>query len=118
MAEYVNYKIDEIGSSIRNGCISINPYEKGDRSACTYCDYRSVCGFDNRIPGYEKRILPGLSKEEAEEKMADHIRKQNEELRQASLFNYNIIDNIELAQWLRLLRFVIKKVVLAKQQRQ
>ena len=79
MAEYVNYKIDEIGSSIRNGCISINPYEKGDRSACTYCDYRSVCGFDNRIPGYEKRILPGLSKEEAEEKMADHIRKQNEE---------------------------------------
>ncbi len=58
---YVNKKIREIGRKMLDGCISVNPYEKGITQACTYCSYKNVCGFDPAIPGYEKRKLKDYS---------------------------------------------------------
>ena len=52
-----------------DGCITVNPYEKGTSDACTYCAYRKVCGFDPSLPGYEKRMLDNLSKDEIMEQM-------------------------------------------------
>ncbi len=57
IASYTEKKIREFGKSILNGEIGINPYELGDRSSCTYCAYRSICGYDERIEGFEKRKL-------------------------------------------------------------
>ncbi len=69
VSDYVNQKIRGIGREILEGRIGVNPYEKGAESACTYCPYKRVCGFDRSIPGYETRILEGMGKEKALEKM-------------------------------------------------
>ena len=65
VSSYVNQKIRELGSGILDGTISVNPYEQGAGNACTYCAYKSVCGFDGRIEGYEMRRLESMSGEDA-----------------------------------------------------
>ena len=77
ISNYVNYKVKNIGWEILDGRISVNPYEKGTNEACTYCAYKKVCGFDACLPGYEKRSLENLSKEDAMQRM----RAQAEEKR-------------------------------------
>ena len=59
-------KIREFGKSILNGDIKVNPYEMDSRESCKYCEYKGICGFDNKIPGYSKRKLE-LSDKEAME---------------------------------------------------
>lgn len=63
VSDYVNRKMRDIGRQMLDGCISVNPYEKGSEEACTYCAYKKICGFDNAIPGYAKRRLDELDKE-------------------------------------------------------
>lgn len=65
VSSYVNQKIRELGSGILDGTISVNPYEQGAGNACTYCAYKSVCGFDGRIEGYEMRRLEQMSRQDA-----------------------------------------------------
>ena len=57
VSSFVNKKIREFGTRILSGDIEVNPYEAGGRSSCTYCQYRTICGYDNKIPGYETRQL-------------------------------------------------------------
>ncbi len=64
ITRYVNGKIKEFGKRILAGDIEINPYEFGDRGACTYCAYKSICGYDEKIRGFSKRKLD-MSKDEA-----------------------------------------------------
>ncbi|MCM1253842.1 MAG: helicase-exonuclease AddAB subunit AddB [Clostridium sp.] len=65
VSNYVNRKIKELGSGILQGNISVNPCEQNGENACTYCAYKSICGYDAEIAGYEMRKLKKLSKEEA-----------------------------------------------------
>ncbi len=67
VSNYVNYKIRQLGNDILRGTISVNPYEQGGNQACTYCAYKSVCGYDTRIAGYQTRNLPKLRQDEAME---------------------------------------------------
>ena len=71
VSNYVNQKIYRIGTQILQGDIALNPYEKGTDSACTYCSYRAVCGFDEKIAGYQKRKLSGMTQKEALEKIVE-----------------------------------------------
>ena len=71
VSDYVNRKVKEIGSEILDGNIALNPYEMGQSDACTYCAYRKVCGFDGRVPGYEKRGLEDLDKKEILRRMQE-----------------------------------------------
>jgi ATP-dependent helicase/nuclease subunit B len=64
ISSFVNKKVREFGRNILNGDISVNPYEDGKMNACTYCDYKHICGFDERIRGYKKRKLD-ISADEA-----------------------------------------------------
>ncbi len=54
---FVNKKIREFGKNILGGDISVNPYAMDQRESCTYCSYRTICGYDERIKGYKKRNL-------------------------------------------------------------
>ena len=65
ISRYVNLKIKEIGSEILEGRIDVNPYRQGGDTACDYCSFQAVCGFDGRIPGYRYRELDGLKEDEA-----------------------------------------------------
>ena len=43
-------------AEIRGGEISVNPIrESPERSACDYCPYHSICGFDPMLAGYSYR---------------------------------------------------------------
>ena len=48
----------------------MEPYEKGNEDACTYCSFKQVCGFDLSLPGCDKRKLEDMDRQEALEKMA------------------------------------------------
>ncbi len=64
ISSFVGRKIKEFGKNILGGDISVNPYVKDNSDSCTYCSYRSICGYDDRIKGYKKRNLD-LTPEEA-----------------------------------------------------
>lgn len=57
MVEYVNKKLTEDSSKILEGNTELNPYRSGEQTACDYCEYRSACGFDIRLPGHGYRNL-------------------------------------------------------------
>jgi len=61
LSSFVNQKIRAIGKDIIAGKIDVNPYLKGRQSACDYCKYSAVCGFDEAIDGYEYRRLMKLA---------------------------------------------------------
>lgn len=48
-------KVRDIAGSIVKGEIATSPLEYGSKDACQYCAYKKCCGFDEKIPGYEKR---------------------------------------------------------------
>lgn len=52
MSTFVNKKMQEIGSKIRQGDVEKNPYKKAEQTGCTYCAYQGICGFDTRLEGY------------------------------------------------------------------
>jgi len=69
ISHYVNDKIRELGTGILQGNISVDPCEQNGNSSCTYCAYRSICGYDTEIAGYRMRQLENLSPEEAVRRM-------------------------------------------------
>jgi helicase-exonuclease AddAB, AddB subunit len=64
MVDYVNRKLAQDTNQILEGDTRLNPYRSGKETACEYCNYRSACGFDTRIPGYEYRNLAKKSVDE------------------------------------------------------
>ncbi|MDE5802618.1 MAG: helicase-exonuclease AddAB subunit AddB [Lachnospiraceae bacterium] len=62
---FVGRKVRQLGREILDGNIALNPYESGAESACTYCSFQGVCGFDGGMPGCGPRRLKEMDKEEA-----------------------------------------------------
>ena len=69
MRRFVGRKLRESGQQILGGKIDLKPYKEGNRSACDYCPYHAVCGFDTKTAGFGYRRLKSLSTEEIWEKM-------------------------------------------------
>lgn len=64
IGKFASLKVEQIAEEIRKGEIGINPGTDGAQSACDYCSYRNVCGFEKRLPGFQERSLK-LSEDEA-----------------------------------------------------
>ena len=64
LANYVNNKLVTDSKEVMAGDTRLNPYKMGDRTACDYCEYKSICGFDLRLPGYNYRNLGRKSTDE------------------------------------------------------
>lgn len=62
--DYMNDKIKEISKELLDGNISITPYKKDNKVACTYCKYKSICQFDTTIEGNEYNVLHKLDNDE------------------------------------------------------
>ncbi len=71
ISQFVNHKIRQLGREILSGNIEVNPYKQDNKLPCTYCAYRGVCGFEEKIPGYQMRRLPSLPEEILLEKMRE-----------------------------------------------
>lgn len=61
---YVHEKLKKTGREILDGEIGAEPYKNGQRTACDYCPYHAVCGFDRKTAGYEYRKLKSKKTEE------------------------------------------------------
>jgi len=64
LKEYVNYSIVEAGKNIYKGNVKVSPFVDGQTSGCDYCPYKSICGFDVKIPGFEERKGKKLDKKD------------------------------------------------------
>ena len=71
VSAYVDRKIRKIGAEIMEGAADMNPYEYGSRSACDFCSFKTMCGFDKGISGYRKRRIPKMNSEDVLALMAD-----------------------------------------------
>ncbi|MCR5715455.1 MAG: PD-(D/E)XK nuclease family protein [Lachnospiraceae bacterium] len=63
MMSYNDRMIRKLSEEIMSGKIPHDPYEAEKSDACKYCPYQAICGYDAKIPGYQKRTL---SKEDRE----------------------------------------------------
>ena len=69
LLDYVNQKLVGDKSNILEGDARLNPYRTGERVACDYCEFKSACGFDPRLPGYSYRNLAKRPAEELKEEI-------------------------------------------------
>lgn len=71
MGAYARKKAAEIGERIYRGEIRPRPYRNKKGTACDYCPFTDVCGFDPKMPGYEYQDFQGMSVEEVLEKIRE-----------------------------------------------
>lgn len=64
LGAFVNQKMRRMGREILDGRVSVSPYKNGMRTACDFCPYHSVCGFDLKTEGYGFRRLDSPGAEE------------------------------------------------------
>lgn len=64
LQQFVLEKHKEAGNEIYEGKTSITPYRLQQKTACEYCNFKSVCQFDPSDGSQGYRDLPKLEKEE------------------------------------------------------
>ncbi|MBQ1490102.1 MAG: PD-(D/E)XK nuclease family protein [Eubacterium sp.] len=57
LANAVDERLSELAAQMEGGEIPIAPMRSGDRSSCTYCDFRGICRFDQRFEGNRYRYV-------------------------------------------------------------
>ena len=80
MLGYVDYMLKDTGRAILDGDIRINPcrYDRNaERTACNYCNYRVICGFDPEIEGFSYHEVGNFDEEEMERRMAEKIGRED-----------------------------------------
>ncbi|MDO4332486.1 MAG: helicase-exonuclease AddAB subunit AddB [Eubacteriales bacterium] len=73
VSDYVNQKIRQSGRQILDGRIALDPYTQGNQSACDFCAYKKVCGFDKKIDGFALRELENLPDDEAISRIREEV---------------------------------------------
>lgn len=63
LTSYAVRKAREVGQKILDGHTGRHPSRRGDATACDFCAYREVCGFDTRLSGCTYRQLKKQSKD-------------------------------------------------------
>ncbi len=71
LSAFVNEKMRDIGRRILSGETDAEPYERKGRTACDYCTYREVCGFDAKVPGTKFRRLREYKPEDIWKKIGE-----------------------------------------------
>ncbi len=74
VSQFAKEKMKSIGNRIMQGETEVSPYAMGEQTPCKYCPYKVVCGFDEKIAGYQYRTLEKFkSKEEIMEAMKKEV---------------------------------------------
>ncbi len=64
LMRYARALAEGIAGEIAQGIITPQPAQLDSWVACSWCDYKEICGFDPTLPGYRTRTLRKISKEE------------------------------------------------------
>lgn len=95
LEEFVRKKVVKIGREMMDGRISVLPGKRKEHTACTYCPYLSVCGFDKKTKGYRYKNMPSLKNADAWEKIISDAMDDTEETEDESLLGKEQTDAME-----------------------
>ncbi len=70
LSDFVKKKMEDMAGEILQGRIEASPFEDKTHSACDFCVYADVCGFDRKIPGRYRKRTAKLTKDKAWERIA------------------------------------------------
>lgn len=79
ISRFAAHKMKRMAQEIADGVIAAEPFADKQRTACDYCIYSDVCGFDRKIPGMSQKRLADLSKKEVWEKIAQEADEEEEQ---------------------------------------
>ncbi|MDD7642623.1 MAG: exodeoxyribonuclease V subunit gamma [bacterium] len=96
ISTYVNHVIEDLGKRMLAGEISVNPYELKGSTACTWCGFRSICGFDERMDGCRYRKLRQMrSEDEIFEAMERELSEEKTALDQEKEPHFGTPDDVQ-----------------------
>ena len=79
MLSYVRERVEEDCKRILEGEKEISPIrETMDKTACSYCPYHSICGFDPDLPGFSCRSLEKGEEEAIWEEWVEKYHKKGQ----------------------------------------
>lgn len=64
LQSYVRDMMKSAGESITNGKVDLNPFQKNQQVACTFCEFRSVCQFDPTLEENQYRTIKPMKDED------------------------------------------------------
>lgn len=73
LQDYIYKTIKDISKEIFSGKIDLKPYYKKGKTPCSYCEYKSICGFNPKITDNKYNYIPEKSKDEIIENMKRKI---------------------------------------------
>jgi ATP-dependent helicase/nuclease subunit B len=62
--QFVRHKIEQVGSAVLGGDVSISPYQMKKAKPCTYCSYKEVCQIDGNSADTPIRQLYPMKEEQ------------------------------------------------------
>lgn len=71
LQQFVHHKFRSAGNEIYRGATEIKPYSLGNQKACTYCNFKAVCQFDQTETGNSFNEL----KKQSEQEVFENIEK-------------------------------------------
>lgn len=66
---FLDKQLSDRAKEIILGKTDLSPYRLGSKTACDYCLYPGICGFDSRMPDNQYKYLKKMSKEEVWDKI-------------------------------------------------
>lgn len=76
VSAYVRNMIRRMGAEILSGNTKIAPYRKGSETGCDYCEFREICGFDEKSTGYEYRKLHEMDSVDILQQMEKEVEEE------------------------------------------
>ena len=78
MLSYVRERVEEDCKRILEGEKAISPIRENlDKTACSYCPYHSICGFDPDLPGFSYRALEKGEEESIWEEWMEKYKRED-----------------------------------------
>ncbi|APH05978.1 helicase-exonuclease AddAB subunit AddB [Bacillus weihaiensis] len=71
---HVRSTFKRVGTSITDGVIDISPYKIKDKMPCTYCEYKSVCQFDDSLEENNYRVLKSEKNEDILSRLREEVK--------------------------------------------
>ncbi|WP_299091840.1 helicase-exonuclease AddAB subunit AddB [uncultured Metabacillus sp.] len=71
LRKHVRSTFKKVGTNITDGIIDISPFKLKDKIPCTFCEYKSVCQFDESLEENSYRILKSEKNDEVLKRMRE-----------------------------------------------
>ncbi len=74
--QFAKIKENQLKEGVSSGELTAHPYEIAGATACDYCPYHDICGFDSLLDGCDYKKIRKYSTEEILEKIKEDLKKE------------------------------------------